>query len=74
VQEVAKEAEAYQRTLSQETDTRLLGEYRASQQVAVNEVVQAPSRAATAAVYQKWEARPFGDFVKRLRTASTAGV
>jgi TRAP-type transport system periplasmic protein len=74
VQEAAKEAETHQRTLSQETDTRLLGEYRANAAVAVNEAEQAPFRAATAAVYDKWEARPFGDFVKRLRTASTAGV
>ena len=34
VQEVAKEAEAYQRTLAQEADTRLLGEFRANAAVA----------------------------------------
>ena len=71
VREAVKEAEAYQRGLSQETDTRLLGEYRANPAVAVNEVDQAPFRAATASVYEKWEARPFGDFVKRLRAAAT---
>jgi TRAP-type transport system periplasmic protein len=38
----------------------------------VNEVAQAPFRAATASVAQKWEARPFGDFVKRLRAAAGA--
>jgi tripartite ATP-independent transporter DctP family solute receptor len=74
VQDAAKEAEAHQRALSQETETRLLGEYRANQAVAVNEVDQAPFRAATASVYDKWEARPFGDFVKRLRAAATAGA
>src|SRR5215218_3707328 len=74
VQEVAKEAEAQQRALSQETDTRLLGEYRANQALAVNEVDQAPFRAATASVYQKWEARPFGDFVKKLRASAAAGA
>jgi TRAP-type transport system periplasmic protein len=72
VQEVAKEAGAYQRQLSQEADTRLLGEYRANSAVAVNEVDQAPFRAATASVAEKWEARPFGDFVKRLRAAAGA--
>jgi TRAP-type C4-dicarboxylate transport system substrate-binding protein len=72
VREVAKEAESYQRTLSQEVDTKLLGEFRANPAVAVNEVDQAPFRAATAAVAEKWEARPFGDFVKRLRAAAAA--
>ena len=74
VQEAAKEAEAHQRTISQETDTRLLGEYRANQGLAVNEVDQAPFRAATASVYEKWEARPFGDFVKKLRASAAAGA
>lgn len=72
VQEAAKEAEAHQRALSQETDARLLGEFRANGAVAVNGVDQAPFRAATASVYEKWEARPFGDFVKKLRAAATA--
>lgn len=70
VQEVAKEAEAYQRGVSVEIDTRLLGEFRANSAVALNEVDQAPFRAATAAVAERWEARPFGDFVKRLRAAA----
>jgi tripartite ATP-independent transporter DctP family solute receptor len=70
LRDVAKEAGTYQRALSQETDTKLLGEFRANPAVAVNEVDQAPFRAATATVYEKWEARPFGDFVKRLRAAA----
>jgi tripartite ATP-independent transporter DctP family solute receptor len=72
VREVAKEAEAQQRTLSQEVETRLLGEFRANSAVALNEVDQAPFRAATASVAEKWEARPFGDFVKRLRASAAA--
>jgi TRAP-type C4-dicarboxylate transport system substrate-binding protein len=70
VQEAVKEAGAHQRTLSQETDTRLLGEFRANPAVAVNEVDQAPFRAATASVIESWEARPFGDFVKQVRAAA----
>jgi hypothetical protein len=35
-------------------------------------VEQAPFRAATAVVAERWEAKPFGDFVKRLRAASVA--
>jgi TRAP-type transport system periplasmic protein len=72
IQEVAREATAHQRTLSQEIDMRLLGEFRANSAVAVNEVDQAPFRNATASVAEKWQARPFGDFVKRLRAAAAA--
>ena len=72
VQEVVRETTGLQRTLSQEIDARLLSEFRANGAVAVNEVDQAPFRAATASVAEKWEARPFGDFVKRLRAAAAA--
>jgi len=74
LREVAKEAEAQQRTLSQETDARLLGEFSANAALAVNEVDQAPFRAATTSVADKWEARPFGDFVKRLRAAAATAA
>ena len=70
VQEVAKEAEAHQRTVSGGIDARLLGEFRANSAVTVNDVDQAPFRAATAPVAERWETRPFGDFVKRLRAAA----
>ena len=50
--------------------TKLLAEYRANPAVAVNEVEQDAFRAATAPVLDKWEQRPFGDFVKRLRAAA----
>lgn len=70
LQDAAQEAGAYQRRLSQEADARLLTEFRANPAVAVNEVDQAPFRAATAAVADRWESRPFGDFVKRLRSAA----
>ena len=72
VQEAAKEAGAHQRTLSQEIDARLLGEFRANPAIAVNEVDQAPFRAATASVLESWEAKPFGDFVKQVRAAAAA--
>jgi hypothetical protein len=54
-------------------DTRLLGEFQGNSAVSVNRVDQAPFRTATASVAEKWEARPFGDFVKRLRAAAAAG-
>jgi TRAP-type C4-dicarboxylate transport system substrate-binding protein len=68
--EAAREAGAWQRGLSQEIDAKLLVEFRANAAVAVNEVDQAPFRAATAAVAERWEAKPFGDFVRRLRAAA----
>jgi tripartite ATP-independent transporter DctP family solute receptor len=69
VQEVAREATALQRSLSEDIDTRLLAEFKGNAAVSINEVDQGPFRAATAAVADRWEARPFGDFVKRLRAA-----
>ena len=40
----------------------------------VNEAEQPLFRAATAPVLDKWEQRPIGDFVKRLRAAAAAGA
>jgi tripartite ATP-independent transporter DctP family solute receptor len=70
VQEAAAEAEVLQRETSRQSDARLVTEFRANAAVAVNEVNQAPFRAATAAVADRWESRPFGDFVRRLRAAA----
>jgi tripartite ATP-independent transporter DctP family solute receptor len=70
VQDVAREAGDLQRRLSQEVDQKLLGEFRGNAAVGVNEVDQAPFRVATAEVAARWEAKPFGDFVKRLRAAA----
>ncbi len=72
VRDAAREAGAEQRRLAQEIDVRLLAEFRANAAIAVNEVDQSPFRAATAAVAERWEARPFGDFVRRLRAAAAA--
>ncbi|MFC0387522.1 TRAP transporter substrate-binding protein [Muricoccus vinaceus] len=70
LQDAAKEAAVEQRRLSQEIDAKLLAEFRANPVIAVNAVEQAPFRTATSAVAERWEARPFGDFVKRLRAAA----
>ncbi len=72
VQDAAQQATAHNRQLMQEADTRLLAEYRANAAVAVNVPDQAPFRAATAAVLDRWEQRPIGEFVKRLRSAAAA--
>jgi tripartite ATP-independent transporter DctP family solute receptor len=70
VEDVAREAGDLQRKLSQEIDQKLIGEFRGNSAVAVNEVDQSLFRSATAAVAERWEAKPFGDFVKRLRAAA----
>ena len=57
-----------------ESDAKLLAEYRANPAVAVNEAEQALFRAGTAPVLDRWEQRPIGDFVKRLRAAATAAT
>ena len=72
ITEVAKEATDHNRQLMQESDARLLAEYRANAAVAVNEAEPAAFRAATAPVLDKWEQKPIGDFVKRLRAGAAA--
>jgi TRAP-type C4-dicarboxylate transport system substrate-binding protein len=70
LRDAAKEAGALQRGLMQDIDVRLLAEFRANSAVSVNAVDQSLFRAGTSEVAAKWEARPFGDFVKRLRVAA----
>jgi TRAP-type transport system periplasmic protein len=72
VREAAREAGDHQRKLMQEIDAKLLSDFKANSAVAVNEVDQALFRNATGAVADRWEAKPFGDFVKRLRSAAAA--
>lgn len=67
VTDVAAEAATYERKLMQESDDKLIGEFRKMPNVTVNEPDLAPFKAATAKVWDKWEALPVGDFVKKLR-------
>jgi len=48
---------------------KLLAELKANPAVAVNEVDQAAFRKQTAVVFDNWEKKPFGAFVKELRSA-----
>ena len=68
--EAGAEASGNNRQLMADADTRLLAEFRANPAIAVNQADQAAFRAATASVFERWEARPFGDFVRRLRAAA----
>lgn len=70
VTETGMEASANNRQLMESADGKLLGEFRANPAIAVNQADQAAFRAATAPVLDRWETRPFGDVVKRLRAAA----
>ena len=70
VMEVAAEAATYERKLMQESDDKLIGEFRKMPNLQINEPDLAPFKAATAKVWDKWEALPIGDFVKKLRAQS----
>ncbi len=69
VMAAAAEAGAYQIGLNEEANAKLLGDFKANPAIAVNEVDRAAFRKATAPVMDKWEAKPFGDFVKEIRKA-----
>ena len=72
ISEVVREATEHNRQLMQESDAKLLAEYRANPAITVNEAEQSLFRAVTAPVLDRWEQRPIGDFVKRLRAAAAA--
>ena len=70
IKKAAKEAGVLQRRLMAETDRKLLAEFKANPNIAVNQANRAAFQAATASVVQKWEAKPFGPFVKELVAAA----
>ena len=70
IKEAAKEATTYQRNLMAEADTKLLAEYKAMPSLQINVADQTPFKAATQKVWDAWEQKPFGDFVKKLRAAA----
>ncbi|HHW76525.1 MAG TPA: TRAP transporter substrate-binding protein [Xanthomonadaceae bacterium] len=70
--EAMAEATTLQVGLVQADSEKLLKEFRANPNVVVNEVDLAAFRQRTASVYEKWEQKPFGSFVKELR--KTVGV
>ncbi len=69
VMAAAAEAGAYQVGLSNDSNAKLLGEFKANSAIAVNEVDRDAFRKATASVMDKWQEKPFGDFVKEIRKA-----
>ncbi len=62
------EATTLQLKLSNEGAEKLLAEFKANSKVSVNQVDTAAFQKSTAGVFDKWAQKPFGDFVKQLRT------
>ena len=70
VKAAAAEAGALQVKLSDEQNAKLLTDFKANANLSVNEVDRPAFQKATASVYDKWEQKPFGAFVKDLRKAA----
>ena len=70
IKEAAKEATTLQRNLMAEADEKLMAEYKKMPSVQINFPDQAQFKAATQKVWDAWEQKPFGEFVKKLRAAS----
>ncbi len=67
VREAALEAGAFQRNIMLESDQKLTAEFKKMQSIQMNNVDTAPFKKATEVVWDDWEKKPFGDFVKQLR-------
>lgn len=67
VKQAAMEAGAYQRKIMADAEDKLVGEFKAMASLQINTVDTAPFKKATEVVWDQWETKPFGDFVKQLR-------
>jgi tripartite ATP-independent transporter DctP family solute receptor len=67
VMEAMAEATALQIAASNETNQKLEKDFRANASLTINEVDTEAFRKQTAPVFDKWEQKPFGAFVKDLR-------
>ena len=67
VREAAAEAQPVQRKSMADSETQLLGEFKKMPSMQLNNVDSAPFKKATEVVWDEWEKKPFGDFVKKLR-------
>lgn len=71
VRGAAQEAAVLQRRLYDEAEERILEDYRKMPSVMISTPDTKPFRVATQKVWEAWELKPFGAFVKKLRAAST---
>jgi len=70
IKESAEAATVLQRKLMTDSADKLLAEYKGMPSIKVNTVDIAAFKAATQKVWDNWELKPFGAFVKKLRAAS----
>lgn len=67
IREAAAETTVYQRKTMAEAEENLVAEFKKMPNIQMNTVDTAPFRKATEVVWDQWEKKPFGDFVKELR-------
>ena len=70
VKEAAQEASVLQRKLSAEVEEKILDEYKKGGTLQISTPNTAPFKAATQKIWDSWELKGFGAFVKKLRNAS----
>jgi TRAP-type transport system periplasmic protein len=70
LRDAAVEAGKLQRQLMVDSDKEVLAEIKKISTMQVNDVDRKPFLKAVAPVFEKWEAQPFGDFVKRVEEAA----
>ena len=69
IMEAAVEATRFQRNMMLEMDARLLEEFKKNPNLEINTTDMALFKEATKEVWDNWEKKPFGDFVKKLRAS-----
>ncbi len=70
IKEAAEEASVLQRKLSTEVEEKILNDYKKAGTLQITTPNPAPFKAATQKVWDSWELKGFGAFVKKLRAAS----
>ncbi|SDI41570.1 TRAP transporter substrate-binding protein [Propionivibrio dicarboxylicus] len=70
VKDAAQESAVFQRGLMVAADEKLLAEYKKMPSLQISVADQSLFKAATQSVWDNWEKKPFGAFVKTLRAAS----
>jgi TRAP-type transport system periplasmic protein len=65
--EASAETTVYQRKVMAALEENLVGEFKKMPSIQMNTVDTAPFRKATEVVWDQWEKKPFGAFVKELR-------
>lgn len=69
IKEAAEEAKKVQRQASFDAEQKLVAEFKKMPSIEMNTVDLAPFKKVTEVVWDNWEKKPFGDFVKMLRAA-----